>query len=182
MGLHSSTLCSRKFCLCSEAASAGAPFTLIFQHSTKTFGRVFCRVFLLMSRAFWEIPLGQLPPLSLPTGGNTSPWIYTATSSRALHPSHIFISSLASLDLLLSGLKSVFPAEALSCWEGGWSWSSTGSNGISDPPQRRWFCRLQSSLCKTSVVSLIILVWKRCGINFYLNYISLPNNQLSFPH
>lgn len=86
-------------------------------------------VFFAAVQGFWEIPLGQLPPLSLPTGGNTSPWISTATSSRVLHPSHIFISSLASLDLLLSGLKWVFPAGALSCWEDGWSWSSMDPMG-----------------------------------------------------
>lgn len=39
-----------------------------------------------------------------------------------------------------------------------------------------------NSLCKTAVVSLIILVWKRYGISSYLSYINLPNNQLSFPH
>lgn len=169
MGLNSFTLRSRKFRLCSEASSAEAPFTLIFQHGTKTFGRGFFVVFFAAVQGFWEIPLGQFPPLSLPTGGNTSPWIYTATSSRALHPSHIFISFLTCLDLLLSGLKAVFSCWSLELLEDGWSWSSTGSNGLTGPPQRRWFHRLQRATLQNISGFAHSLVWKRYGISFYLN-------------
>lgn len=116
--LHSQVLCSTKFCLCSKASSTEALFTLIFQQSTKTFVK-FLVTFFAAVQGFWEIPLGQLPPLSLPTVRNTSTCIYTATSSELVHPSHIFISQYLTptrspLWICFSlVLKQVFPPDTL---------------------------------------------------------------------
>lgn len=148
MGLNSFTLRSRKFRLCSEASSAEAPFTLIFQHGTKTFGKL---VFFL-GRAFCCCP-GLL---------RDSPW--TASTFEPAHwrkyfplnlPSHI-ITSAASLSYLhqlphLLGFAPLCFKGSFSCWslellEDGWSWSSTGSSGLTGPPQRRRFCRLQRAI------------------------------------